>query len=355
MALDTLRRDKIEGGLALSYQQLTELFPEAKAVPQVQFDLKCASAVVLKRFDPGEILCEEGDFGSTAFFLVSGKVNVFISSRANTLSTKQPSFFSRLFGHARGGETGNVQSMLRQFIATDSGDLALDNPIASLGAGELFGEMTCRNFQPRSATIQAVEQCEVIEMLRVFLDLLLGQTDREPEPEFVYTLGTPPQPKDETPAPIGADGKPLPPPAGVKAHKRPRAEGKEAKHRVEEWLLALGRGQTRIPMARWWLGSAAAESLLAWGIMGFPWRFMDRARRSLAAFHSLQAAPTAAEEEPPAAPSPDHQWRPGEWVWQPIKQEETGDWHQLRLAARQMGEAQRQGRHVGAVALGAHR
>ena len=35
MALDTLRRDKIEGGLALSYQQLTELFPEAKAVPQV--------------------------------------------------------------------------------------------------------------------------------------------------------------------------------------------------------------------------------------------------------------------------------------------------------------------------------
>ena len=30
-----------------------------------------------------EILCEEGDFGSTAFFLVSGKVNVFISSRAN--------------------------------------------------------------------------------------------------------------------------------------------------------------------------------------------------------------------------------------------------------------------------------
>src|SRR4029079_14247369 len=131
MALDTLRRDKIEGGLALTYQQLTELFPEAKAVPQVQFDLKCASAVVLKRFEPGEILCEEGDFGSTAFFLVSGKVNVFISSRAGSGATKEPGVFSRIFGGARAGAASNVETMLRKFIATDSGDLALDNPIAS--------------------------------------------------------------------------------------------------------------------------------------------------------------------------------------------------------------------------------
>src|SRR5215203_4819094 len=114
MALDTLRRVKIEGGIALTYQQLTELFPEAKAVPQVQFDLKCASAVVLKRFAPGEVLCEEGDFGSTAFFLVSGKVNVFISSRANSGPTKD-SFFTRLFRGPRAGGTSNVQTMLRKF------------------------------------------------------------------------------------------------------------------------------------------------------------------------------------------------------------------------------------------------
>src|SRR5687768_701930 len=112
MAEENLRRDKIEGGFALTYQQLTEFFPEAKAVPQVQFDLKCASAVVLKRFEPGEIICEEGEFGSTAFYLVSGKVNVFISSRAGSQEKRKSGLFARVFGGQKAGTEGGVTTML---------------------------------------------------------------------------------------------------------------------------------------------------------------------------------------------------------------------------------------------------
>src|SRR5207248_4764229 len=46
------------------------------------------------------------------------------------------------------------------------------------GPGELFGDMTCRTYQPRSATVQAREPCVMVEMLRVILDMLVG--NRQP-------------------------------------------------------------------------------------------------------------------------------------------------------------------------------
>jgi len=50
----------------------------------------------------------------------------------------------------------------------------MHRPLAQLGPGDLFGEMTCRTFQPRSATVQARETCVMVEMLRVILDMLVG-------------------------------------------------------------------------------------------------------------------------------------------------------------------------------------
>src|SRR5205085_3032898 len=41
-----------------------------------------------------------------------------------------------------------------------------------LGAGDLFGEMTCMSFQPRSATVRATTPAVVLEMLRNVLDIL---------------------------------------------------------------------------------------------------------------------------------------------------------------------------------------
>jgi len=51
-------------------------------------------------------------------------------------------------------------------------DLAYNKPTAQLGAGGLFGEMTCLSYYPRSATVRAAEETVVLEMLRNVLQIL---------------------------------------------------------------------------------------------------------------------------------------------------------------------------------------
>lgn len=138
---------------------------------------KNRGAVVRRQFKKGEILCREGEFGSTAFYILEGKVEVFISSPIAHVSTDNTSggFFrklkSRLAGRAQDPRSENGR---QQYIPIDAPvDLAYEHPSAELGAGELFGEMTCMNFYPRSASVRAATDCVVLEMLRNIVDILL--------------------------------------------------------------------------------------------------------------------------------------------------------------------------------------
>src|SRR5437773_7496060 len=72
-------------------------------------------------------------------------------------------------------EDRRAEAHQRKFIGIDADvDLPVSRLLAQLGPGELFGEMTCRTYQPRSATVQAREECVMVEMLRVILDMLVG-------------------------------------------------------------------------------------------------------------------------------------------------------------------------------------
>ncbi len=61
----------------------------------------------------------------------------------------------------------------RRTIPIDASvDLPYDNPVAALGPGDLFGEMTCMSLYPRSATVRASTDCTMYEMLRNVLDIM---------------------------------------------------------------------------------------------------------------------------------------------------------------------------------------
>ena len=140
---------------------------------------KNLGAVVRRHYEPDEIICREGEYGSTAFLILEGETEVLLETP-----------FAHLVGSpGRRGFLGGVKSFLQQLVRREpadgdgapaprpipidaSVDLAQDDPVATLGAGELFGEMTCMSFYPRSATVRAKSKVVVLEMLRNILDIL---------------------------------------------------------------------------------------------------------------------------------------------------------------------------------------
>ncbi|VTT96703.1 cyclic nucleotide-binding protein : Cyclic nucleotide-binding domain (CNMP-BD) protein OS=Rhodopirellula sp. SWK7 GN=RRSWK_03149 PE=4 SV=1: Fer2_4: Fer4_9: cNMP_binding: Fer4_7 [Gemmataceae bacterium] len=90
---------------------------------------------------PGEkkVLCEEGQYGSTAFML-QGSGTFEIYSRIEGTSQAKPGFFARLFGGGKPkGESGF-------------------GPLVRVATGDelVLGEMTCLTHRPRTASVIAV-------------------------------------------------------------------------------------------------------------------------------------------------------------------------------------------------------
>jgi CRP-like cAMP-binding protein/Fe-S-cluster-containing hydrogenase component 2 len=141
-----------------------------------------------RRFRAGDLICREGDYGSTAFYIVRGTVDVWLATRmAHVKSDKHEGVGRGWFGLVRTFTTGLVsaasdpreEESARRSIPIDAAvHLDYDHPVAQLGAGELFGEMTCLSFYPRSATVRAAGDCEVLEMLRSVLQDLLQKRSK---------------------------------------------------------------------------------------------------------------------------------------------------------------------------------
>jgi CRP-like cAMP-binding protein/Fe-S-cluster-containing hydrogenase component 2 len=134
-------------------------------------------AIVKRRFRKGELICKEGEFGSTAFFILEGKACVSISSPMAHVKTQggAQGFFKRLTSTLAPRESDKRDEEVRdRTIPIDASvDLSYENPVAELGPGDLFGEMTCMNFYPRSATVRAESDVVAYEMLRNVLDIML--------------------------------------------------------------------------------------------------------------------------------------------------------------------------------------
>jgi CRP-like cAMP-binding protein/Pyruvate/2-oxoacid:ferredoxin oxidoreductase delta subunit len=165
----------VSGAQELSAEELHRL-PVFAGVSGTFLELN-RGAIVKRRYRKGEVICREGEFGSTAFFLVEGKAQVAISTPIAHVKTEggAKGFFKRLKSTLVGREEDKREEEVRdRTIPIDASvDLSYGNPVAELGPGDLFGEMTCMNFYPRSATVRAETDVVAFEMLRNVLDIMM--------------------------------------------------------------------------------------------------------------------------------------------------------------------------------------
>ncbi len=164
---------KLQGG-AVDPQILLGL-PIFKNVSGTFLELN-HNAIVERRFRAGDIICREGDFGATAFYITEGKAEVYLSSPIAHVKTQGSSagFLSKLRSMltSREQDERNEESSRASIPIDAPVDLPYQNPIAELGPGELFGEMTCMSYYPRSATVRAKTDCTMLEMMRNVLDIM---------------------------------------------------------------------------------------------------------------------------------------------------------------------------------------
>jgi CRP-like cAMP-binding protein/Pyruvate/2-oxoacid:ferredoxin oxidoreductase delta subunit len=139
---------------------------------------KFPGTVSLRQFKAGEVICREGQGGTTAFYILEGRVRIFISRRMD-VARPGP-------GGARGGWIDAIGRLLGQrrlepvprhrgdhLVPIDASvDLRYGELAATLGAGEVFGEMSCLNLAPRSATVVAETDCRMLEVLRNMYEVL---------------------------------------------------------------------------------------------------------------------------------------------------------------------------------------
>src|SRR5262249_21197354 len=94
-------------------------------------------AIVKRRFRKGDLICKEGDFGSTAFYILEGKARVSISTPIAHVKTQggAQGFFKRLTSTLAPRSTDKREGEARdRTIPIDASvDLNYENPVAELG------------------------------------------------------------------------------------------------------------------------------------------------------------------------------------------------------------------------------
>jgi CRP-like cAMP-binding protein/Pyruvate/2-oxoacid:ferredoxin oxidoreductase delta subunit len=195
----------IPGSAALIFEELKQVERQPDGEPVAAEDLlrlsvfkdispqflkKNKDATVWRHFRKGEIVCREGEFGSTAFYILEGRASVSISSPMAHVKAQGGArgFFSKLTSRLAGRQEDHREEEAdRRSIPIDAPvDLAYDHPVAELGPGDLFGEMTCMNYYPRSATVRAETDCTMLEMLRNVLDVLQKNKTFRAELDVTY-------------------------------------------------------------------------------------------------------------------------------------------------------------------------
>src|ERR1022692_4166479 len=159
------------GGTKLTGEELAAL-PDFAGIENAKWD-RFPGAIVRKEYSAGQILMREGDNGTTAFYILSGTIEIFINNPVSRVeSRRRPGSgfaggLTKITNYIKGvPATRDANPNRRTHIPVDASvDLPMDNPIASVTAGDLIGELAALaalkqiqkrldrpKFYPRSAT-----------------------------------------------------------------------------------------------------------------------------------------------------------------------------------------------------------
>ncbi len=166
-----VREDMIKDGVNGEVVPATELtrYPLFAGIPRkfLQFN---GTAVVRRKLQPGDMLCKEGEYGSTAFLLLSGEFEVFLSTARGKVSSRGAGGIKGFFGGIK-TVTEAIGGLAR--LGSLSGQSIDENQRIKMNSDDvILGEMTCLNGYPRSATVVATEPSEVLEIKRNVLYML---------------------------------------------------------------------------------------------------------------------------------------------------------------------------------------
>ena len=187
MAKDAIL-EAVLGGEPVSAAELAAI-PDFAGIRKEIWE-KFPGAIVRKTYKPGELLMREGEYGTTAFYVLSGSITIFINNPISKDTTRKskPGLLrkiTRFTDYIKGVPPARWDGLERTHIPMDGPvDLPLDNPIAEVVAGDLIGELAALaalkqerlkrpKFYPRSATAQAKTDVVVLEMLPNILNNVL--------------------------------------------------------------------------------------------------------------------------------------------------------------------------------------
>ncbi|MFM7076445.1 MAG: cyclic nucleotide-binding domain-containing protein, partial [Planctomycetaceae bacterium] len=154
-------------------------YPIFAAVPP-KFLAWNTAAVTRRRYAVGDVICREGEYASTAFLIVRGRVGVSIGGTraADQAGTGWRALVRGATRWLQGGRAGAGVALepRRDAVHIDGGrslELRDGRWVDEMTPADvIFGEMSCLNHYPRSATVVALEETELLEIRRNVLHML---------------------------------------------------------------------------------------------------------------------------------------------------------------------------------------
>ncbi len=123
------------------------------------------AACVRRTLRPGEVLCKRGEYGSTAFLIQYGKFEIQLTKVASNqiiATDSRKGIFGFLRQTLRSSSSQTVPSLA---TGADTKSFTDDGPKLYRGVEDvILGEMACLNRYPRTATVVAVDESQVIEI-----------------------------------------------------------------------------------------------------------------------------------------------------------------------------------------------